>query len=233
MPIYSIIITIRKSTTKLYHLVNGGMRLKRNFQLETDKAITALCGTRKKLLLQCCCGPCSSYVLEYLTKYFDVTVLYYNPNIQPEEEYEKRLFWMRATASKYPETVSVLECAYDGEVYTAAVRGLENEPEGGARCVRCFELRLRETARLAKEGGFDYFCTTLSVSPHKDAQTINEIGLALEKEFGVKWLPADFKKCGGYLRSIELSKEYGLYRQSYCGCLFSLTETERHEEKSR
>ena len=199
--------------------------MKRNFQLETDDAITALCGTRKKLLLQCCCGPCSSYVLEYLTKHFDVTVLYYNPNIQPEEEYEKRLIWMRKTASKYPETVSFLECAYDGEVFAAAVRGLESEPEGGARCVRCFGLRLRETARLAKEGSFDYFCTTLTVSPHKDEKKINEIGFTLENEFGVKWLPSDFKKREGYKRSIELSKEYGLYRQSYCGCLFSHTGT--------
>ncbi|MFB0920090.1 MAG: epoxyqueuosine reductase QueH [Oscillospiraceae bacterium] len=194
----------------------------RNWQLETDNAIKSLGGERKKLLLQCCCGPCSSYVLEYLTPYFDITVLYYNPNIQPSEEYETRLSWMRKVAEKYPETVSFLDCKYRGEEFDAVSIGLEKEPEGGARCVKCFELRLRETARLAKEGGFDCFCTTLSVSPHKDVQLLNEIGLALEKEFGVKWLPADFKKHGGYLRSIELSKEYGLYRQNYCGCLFSL-----------
>ncbi|MEA4894851.1 MAG: epoxyqueuosine reductase QueH [Oscillospiraceae bacterium] len=198
-----------------------------NRQLETDSIIRSLEGVRKKLLLQCCCGPCSSYVLEYLTKFFDVSVLYYNPNIQPEEEYEKRLLNMRTVADKYPETVAFLDCGYSGEEFDAVSRGLENEPEGGARCVKCFELRLRETARLAKKSGFDYFCTTLTVSPHKDSNRINEIGLELEKEFGVKWLPSDFKKREGYKRSIELSKEYGLYRQDYCGCFYSLAEKER------
>ena len=199
--------------------------MKRNYQLETDVAIDSLCGIRASLLLQCCCGPCSSYVLEYLTRYFDVTVLYYNPNIQPIEEYDKRLFWMRKVASKYPETVSFLECGYNGEDFDEASQGLENELEGGARCSKCFELRLRETARLAKEGNFDYFCTTLSVSPHKDEQRINKIGFELEREFGVKWLPSDFKKREGYKRSNELAREFGLYRQNYCGCLFSLAET--------
>ncbi len=209
------------------------MHLKHNYQLETDAVIISLSGERKKLLLQCCCGPCSSYVLEYLTEYFDVTVLYYNPNIQPIEEYDKRLFWMREVVSKYPDTVCVLECGYNGEAFAEVSRGLENEPEGGARCTRCFELRLRETARLAKAGDFDYFCTTLSVSPHKDEKRINEIGFELEHEFGVKWLPADFKKREGYKRSNELAREYGLYRQDYCGCLFSLMhaeKTENHDE---
>ncbi|NCB73473.1 MAG: epoxyqueuosine reductase QueH [Clostridia bacterium] len=201
--------------------------MKRNYQLETDGVIKSLCGNRPKLLLQCCCGPCSSYVLEYLTKHFDVTVLYYNPNIQPQAEYEKRLFFMRLVASKYPETVSVMECEYRGEDFLGAVRGLENEPEGGARCTKCFELRLRETARLAKKGAFDYFCTTLSVSPHKDEQRLNEIGFSLEREFEVKWLPSDFKKREGYKRSNELTGEYGLYRQNYCGCLYSLAEAEK------
>ena len=198
--------------------------MKRNYQLETDSVTASLRGNRGRLLLQCCCGPCSSYVLEYLTKYFDVTVLYYNPNIQPAEEYDKRLFYMRQLASKYPETVSVMECGYRGEDFDAVARGLESEPEGGARCSKCFELRLRETARLAKEGTFDYFCTTLSVSPHKDEQRLNEIGFELEHELGVKWLPSDFKKREGYKRSIELAREYGLYRQDYCGCLFSLAD---------
>ena len=235
MLVYSIIIINRKSTTKLYHLTNDmnvreDGRLKRNWQKDTDDVITSLGGERNKLLLQCCCGPCSSYVLEYLTKFFDVTVLYYNPNIQPEEEYGKRLYWMREVANRYPKAVRILECGYDGKAFDEAARGLENEPEGGARCVRCFELRLRETARLAKEGGYDFFCTTLSVSPHKDEQILNKIGLALEKEFGVKWLPADFKKRGGYQRSIELSKEYELYRQNYCGCLYSLAGTKEPED---
>ena len=126
--------------------------MKRNYQLETDSVTASLRGNRGRLLLQCCCGPCSSYVLEYLTKYFDVTVLFYNPNIQPAEEYDKRLFWIRKLVSRYTENVSFLEYAYNGEAFTAAAQGLENEPEGGARCTKCFELRLRETARLAKGG---------------------------------------------------------------------------------
>jgi len=234
LPFHSIIIIIHKSTTKLYHLKNmtqeprkGETRLKNNYQFETDTVINSLGGGRKKLLLQCCCGPCSSYVLEYLTKFFDVTVLYYNPNIQPIEEYEKRLFNMKKVVSKYPDAVSFLECGYNGEDFTEASRGFENEPEGGERCNRCFELRLRETARLAKEGNFDYFCTTLSVSPHKDESRINKIGFELEHEFGVKWLPSDFKKREGYKRSNELTREYGLYRQDYCGCIFSLAETRK------
>lgn len=203
--------------------------MKHNYQYETDTAINLLSGERKKLLLQCCCGPCSSYVLEYLTKYFDVTVLFYNPNIQPIEEYYKRLFWMREVVSKYLDTVSFKECDYNGEDFASVSRGLENEPEGGARCTKCFELRLYETARLAKEGDFDFFCTTLSVSPHKDEARINEIGFKREREFGVRWLPSDFKKREGYKRSNELAREYGLYRQDYCGCLFSLAETKKHE----
>lgn len=205
--------------------------MKHNYQHDTDTIVSSLSGERKKLLLQCCCGPCSSYVLEYLTNYFDVTVLYYNPNIQPIEEYDKRLFWMREVVSKYPETVALLECGYNGEDFASVSQGLESEPEGGARCTKCFELRLRETARLAKEGNFDYFCTTLSVSPHKDEQRINEIGFELEREFDVRWLPSDFKKREGYKRSNELAREYGLYRQDYCGCIFSLAETKKFENR--
>jgi epoxyqueuosine reductase len=201
-----------------------GKVLRRNYQKETDAVIEALGGERKRLLLQCCCGPCASSVLEYLTKYFDVTVLYYNPNIQPEEEYLKRLFWMRQVVSKYPDNVASMECKYDGEAFEAAAKGFENEPENGARCTECFRLRLRETAKRAKEGNFDYFCTTLSVSPHKDETRINQIGYELGEEFGVKWLPSDFKKREGYKRSVELAKEYGLYRQDYCGCIYSLAE---------
>lgn len=140
---------------------------------------------------------------------------------------------MREVVSKYPDTVSFLECGYDGEDFAPVSRGLENESEGGARCTRCFELRLRETARLAKEGDFDFFCTTLSVSPHKDEERINEIGFKLEREFGVRWLPSDFKKREGYKRSNELAREYGLYRQDYCGCLFSLAETKMLENPEK
>lgn len=206
--------------------------MKHNYQHETDTAINSLSDDRKKLLLQCCCGPCSSYVLEYLTKYFDVTVLYYNPNIQPIEEYDKRLFWMRDVVSKYSDSVSFMECGYNGEDFASVSWGLENEPEGGARCTKCFELRLRKTASLAKKGEFDFFCTTLSVSPHKDEKRINEIGFKLEGEFGVQWLPSDFKKREGYKRSNELAREYGLYRQDYCGCLFSLAETKKYENRN-
>lgn len=198
--------------------------MKTNYQKQTDAVIAALpAGERPRLLLQSCCGPCSSYVLEYLTQYFRVTVLYYNPNIQPRAEYDKRLHWQREIIAQLPTQtpVELLDCGYDGARYTEAVRGLECEPEGGARCTVCFRLRLEETARLAKAHGYDYFCSTLTVSPHKDAERLNAIGAALAAEYGVAWLPSDFKKREGYKRSIELSKQYGLYRQDYCGCLFS------------
>ncbi len=195
--------------------------MKQNYQLDTDEIIEKLGKKKPSILLQCCCGPCSTYVLDYLSKYFDVTVLFYNPNIQPLEEYEKRLFWLGEVVSKYCGSVKTMECSYDGESFKDMAKGLENEPEGGRRCTRCFELRLRETAERAAAGGFDYFCTTLTVSPHKDQNRINALGFELERELGVKWLPSDFKKREGYKRSIELSREYGLYRQDYCGCLFS------------
>lgn len=205
----------------------------KNYQLLSDAVIDALDGEKKSLLLQCCCGPCSTYVLEYLSRYFGLTVLFYNPNIQPAEEYEKRLFWLKKVVSGYGGQVAVLDCPYGGEAFMEAARGLEQEPEGGARCTRCFELRLRETARLAAAQGFDYFCTTLTVSPHKDAERINEIGLALEREFGVSWLPSDFKKREGYKRATELARQQGLYRQDYCGCAFSLAEAKKREEMKK
>lgn len=198
--------------------------MKTNYQRELDAVLAALpAGEKPTLLLHSCCGPCSSYVLEYLTRYFRVTVLYYNPNIQPREEYDLRLRWQREIIARLPtpEAVSILACGYDGARYDDAVRGLEHEPEGGARCTVCFRLRLEETARLAAAHGFDWFCTTLSVSPHKDAQRLNAIGAELAGQYGVAWLPADFKKREGYKRSIALSRQYGLYRQDYCGCLFS------------
>lgn len=193
--------------------------LKTNYQLETDAVLSALGETRPRLLLHSCCGPCSSYVLEYLMKYFDVTVLFYGPNIQPESEYALRLEHQRKVLEH--TGAGIMDCAYDGEAFTAAVRGLEREPEGGERCTACFLLRLEETARRAAEGGFPYYCTTLTVSPHKDAERINRIGREMGEKYGVKWLPSDFKKRGGYQRSIQLSREYGLYRQDYCGCLYS------------
>ena len=190
-----------------------------NYQLELDKIVSRLEG-RPTLLLHSCCGPCSSYVLEYLTQYFEVYLSYYNPNIQPRSEYDKRLENQKLVLKHIP-SVTLAECGYDGEAYSAAVAGLESEPEGGARCTECFRLRLDFAAREAARLECEYCCTTLSVSPHKDAQRINALGYEICAKYGVKWLPGDFKKRNGYKRSIELSNEYGLYRQDYCGCLYS------------
>ena len=198
--------------------------MKQNYQKQMDAVVASLPqGERPRLLLQSCCGPCSSYVLEALTPYFRVTVLYYNPNIQPRAEYDLRLENQRKiiAALPTPSAVDILECDYDGEKYDAAVKGLESEPEGGARCTVCFRLRLEETAKRASELCYDWFCTTLTVSPHKDAERLNQIGKALGERYGVPFLPSDFKKREGYKRSIQLSKEFDLYRQDYCGCLYS------------
>lgn len=174
----------------------------------------------KRLLLHSCCAPCSSHCLTELSGVFRVSVLYYNPNLDSREEYERRkgeqIRFLRETGY-----ADLLDCDYSPEAFQEIAAGLEGEKEGGARCAKCFKLRLKRTAEEAKKGGFDYFATTLTVSPLKNAQLINEIGFALEKEFGVKYLPSDFKKRSGYLHSIELSKEYNLYRQNYCGCIYS------------
>lgn len=195
-----------------------------NFQLTLDGLTAQLSAdhVRPSLLLQSCCGPCSSYVLEYLSKFFAVTVYYSNSNIWPPEEYHKRLSEQKRLLreAQFPD-VSLLECPYAPELFFEAVKGLEQEPEGGKRCPVCFRMRLEDTAKAAKEHGFDYFGTTLTVSPHKNAPLINAIGREIGETCGVKWLPADFKKRSGYLRSIQLSKEYDLYRQDYCGCQFS------------
>ncbi len=200
---------------------------KKNYQKELDKKIQSFGDKAPSLFLHSCCAPCSSYVIEYLSNYFQITVFYYNPNIAPDEEYyfrsseQKRLISEMKT--KYPVTYTDEE--YDSRQFFDCVKGLEKEPEGGERCTRCFELRLGETARKAKELGFEYFATTLTISPMKNAPLINEIGERLSEEYGVKWLPSDFKKKGGYKRSIELSKIYDLYRQNYCGCVFSKAES--------
>ena len=184
----------------------------------------------KRLLLHSCCAPCSSHCLSELSPQIGVTVLYYNPNLDCAGEYEKRkreqLRFLRETG-----LADFLDCDYAPEDYLAAVRGLEKEKEGGARCAVCFRLRLERTAREAKARGFDYFATTLTVSPLKNARLINTIGFAVAEEVGVKYLPSDFKKRGGYLHSVRLSEEYGLYRQDYCGCAFSKAERERQKEK--
>lgn len=178
------------------------------------------------LLLHACCAPCSSACLEYLNGNFDMTVFYYNPNISPKEEFEKRLKEEKRLVSEMPlsKEIRVIEGEYNYDDFLETVKGLENVPEGGERCFRCYRLRLEKTAKLAKERGFDYFCTTLSISPLKNSQRINEIGEAIAEKYGVKWLPSDFKKKEGYKRSIELSKQYGLYRQNFCGCVFSQKE---------
>lgn len=181
-------------------------------------------GKKPVLLLQCCCAPCSSAVLERLKEHFKVLIYFYNPNIYPEEEYYKRLgqFDTLLNKTEYPNGIERIEAEYNQDDFFRAVKGLENEKEGGARCTECFKLRLGETARKAKEIGADYFCTTLSVSPHKNSQLLNEIGIEAEKKYSVKYLRSDFKKKEGYKRSTELSREYGLYRQNYCGCKYSM-----------
>lgn len=176
---------------------------------------------RPRLLLHSCCGPCSSSVLELLCKYFDIDVFYYNPNIYPYEEYLKRESEQIKLLSNL-SNINFIKCNYDEEEYNNIVSGLENEPEGGSRCYKCIYMRMRKTALYAKENNYDYFTTTLSVSPHKNSKMINEIGKSLENELNIPYLYSDFKKKDGYKRSIELSSKYNLYRQNYCGCKVSL-----------
>lgn len=236
----------------------------RNYQKELEKILCELeePGTATpRLLLHSCCAPCSSYCMEYLRKYFRITVFYYNPNITEKEEYQKRVqeeirlieaynrqaaewekeeaahlsdFGERADPGKSAgqkkkgklHRIEIIEGDYEPDCFWEMARGLENCAEGGARCFRCYELRLKKTAELAKKMNFDYFTTTLTISPLKNAAKLNEIGERLAEEYGVRWLPSDFKKRGGYQRSIELSKEYGLYRQNYCGCVYSKRKAE-------
>ena len=195
--------------------------MKRNYQLEMEAEIEALQGRRPSLLLHSCCGPCSSAVLERLQAHFDLTLLYYNPNIEPEEEYRHRLSEQKRLLTLQSFPVKLLPCEWDHEAFSAFAPALADAPEGGERCLACFALRLNYTARMAKAHGFEYFTTTLSVSPHKNAEVLNRIGAAAGEAAGVKYLTADFKKKNGYLRSLQLSKEYDLYRQDYCGCLYS------------
>ena len=181
---------------------------------------------KKKVLLHSCCAPCSSHVITFLTNYFDITILYYNPNISPISEYKKRKEeQIRLIKSiKTKNKLDIIDCDYDNDIYEEKIKGYENCPERGARCTICFDLRLRKTAEIAKENNYDYFCTTLTVSPYKNSKLINEIGEKLSKEIGVNWLYSDFKKEDGYKKSIILSKEYNLYRQNYCGCKYSKKE---------
>lgn len=216
---------------------------KRNYQRELEQSIQKIQqqgGEAPKLLLHSCCAPCSSYVLEYLSQFFQITVLYYNPNIYPQEEYDMRVeeqktfierFSKKASEQTEPDrtflAIDFVEGRYEKERFYQAVKGLEDIPEGGERCFQCYELRLRETAEYALRLGMDYFTTTLSISPLKNADRLNEIGERLAKEYGIAYLSSDFKKKNGYKRSVELSQEYGMYRQDYCGCIFSKQEREK------
>lgn len=199
--------------------------MKQNYQLILDKITEEIKknGSRPSLFLHACCAPCSSYVLEYLTEFFDITLFFYNPNISPSEENTLRFAELERLVSEMGllGEVKLINGLYEPEKFKAMALGLEDLPEGGARCAKCYELRLAETARLASAGGYDYFCSTLSISPHKNAEWLNSIGQAMAEKYGSAWLPSDFKKRGGYKRSCELSAEYGLYRQSFCGCEYS------------
>lgn len=200
--------------------------MSKSYQKELDDLLYALAGDekRKKLLLHICCAPCASYVLEYLSEYFDITAFFYNPNIYPVEEYDKRLQALKKLLSLTAsgKEVKLIEGSFQQGVFEAAVEGMQDEPEGGRRCMACIEQRLEETARMAGMGNYDYFCTTLSISPLKSAYMINTAGRQLERLYGVKFLPSDFKKKDGYKKSVKLCMDYGIYRQNYCGCRYSL-----------
>lgn len=207
----------------------------RNYQKEMEQVIESLKGEKKRLLLHSCCAPCSSYCLEVLRKFFEITVFYYNPNISPKEEYFKRVEEQKRLIDAYNAQVksgtafeiAVVEGDYEPELFFECVKGFETCKEGGERCFRCYEQRLLKTALFARQEKFDFFTTTLTISPLKNAQKINEIGKRLEGTIGVSFLPSDFKKKEGYKRSIELSQIYELYRQDFCGCVFSKREREQ------
>lgn len=198
-----------------------------NYQKQLDKLIEQLDYT-PRLLLHSCCAPCSSYCIEYLSQFFSITILYYNPNISPREEFEKRAAEQQRLVSEMQlkNPVCVVVDNYDPNEFYSAVKGFEHIPEGGERCFICYRLRLERAAEYAAQHDFDYFCSTLSISPLKNAAKLNEIGAELSEIYNVRNLPSDFKKRGGYLRSIQLSKQYALYRQNYCGCVFSKKEAE-------
>jgi predicted adenine nucleotide alpha hydrolase (AANH) superfamily ATPase len=212
------------------------MDIKRNYQKELEQVLSTL--TKKEvtpsLLLHSCCAPCSSYVLEYLSQYFNITIFYYNPNISFEDEYYRRIEEQNRLILSLPvkNPIRFLQGSYDTERFYSLAKGYETDPEGGPRCFSCYELRLDETARIAKKEGFDYFTTTLSISPHKNAGKLNEIGESMSKKYDIPYLYSDFKKKNGYKRSIELSKEYDLYRQDYCGCVYSKAYNEKLKQQN-
>lgn len=206
--------------------------MKKNYRLILDETIKKLNGRRPKLLLHSCCGPCSTYVLEYLSEFFDITVFYYNPNIYPPDEFYKRMEEQRRLIEDMfgDGSVKFIEGVYDDTLFYKTVSGLEACKEGAERCFECYRLRLRQTAQTAVNGGYEFFTTTLSISPHKNAQTLNEIGAEIAEEYGIKYLFSDFKKKNGYKRSCELSRIYGIYRQDYCGCVFSKRDRDMERE---
>lgn len=208
-----------------------------NYQLKLEEILKENKDKTPKLLLHSCCAPCSSYVLEYLTNYFEITILFYNPNITKEEEYLKRLNEIKKLVETIPHKnkIEVVEGRYNPQEFLDIAKGLEDLKEGGERCFKCYRLRQEEAAKYAKENNYDFFTTTLSISPHKNADKLNEIGEELSRIYQVNYLYADFKKKGGYQRSIELSREYDLYRQDYCGCIYSKRDRElekREKEKN-
>lgn len=204
---------------------NNPQKIKVNYQKILEEEIKNITKENKlpKLLIHSCCAPCSSYVIEYLSKYFQITIFYYNPNIHPEEEYIRRVQEQKDFINEFKceNKVEFLKGKYDIDKFFNMAKGMEDLEEGGERCFNCYRMRLEETAKLAKERGFDYFTTTLSISPYKNAEKLNSIGRELEEKYRVRYLYSDFKKKNGYKRSIELSNEYGLYRQDYCGCVYS------------
>ena len=198
--------------------------MQENYSKKCEEILNTI-KTKKTILLHSCCGPCSSYVITYLTNFFDITILYYNPNISPYEEYLKRkeeqIKIIKELNKIYENKIDIIDCDYDNEIYEKNIKGLEKEPERGKRCEICYEMRIKKTAEIAKENNYDYFCTTLSVSPFKNATLINKIGEKMEKAYNINWLYSDFKKKDGYKKSIALSQKYNLYRQNYCGCIYS------------
>ena len=206
-----------------------------NYQKQLDELLakTENCSPKPKLLLHSCCAPCSSYVLEYLSRYFHIILFYYNPNISPKQEFEKRTNELKRLVCEMPldDKPEIIVGEYHPEEFYAIAKGFEDIPEGGERCFRCYRLRLEKAAQLAKKLGADYFTTTLSISPYKNAQKLGEIAAELGEIYGVKALPSDFKKREGYKRSIELSAQYGLYRQDYCGCVFSKAERDKKKNE--
>lgn len=203
--------------------------MKQNYQLMLDKKIEELseAGARPSLLLHACCAPCSSYVLEYLSQYFSITLFFFNPNISSSAEYDTRYRELVRLVSEMGLGIEVVNGDYEPDRFFGIARGLEHLPEGGERCRKCYALRLEDTARVAAAGGFDYFTTTLSISPHKNAEWLNDIGKEMASKYGCEYLYSDFKKRGGYLRSCQLSEQYGLYRQDFCGCVYSKAQRDK------